>query len=744
MRATSQPDSINCLDREGDLRERYILAAALLAAFCGAVRAQDAMPAGTNGNAAPGKAVAGEAVEGEAAVGAAALNLPTITVEGRFAGVTGFVPDDSATAMKTDVPLVETPASVSVVGAAEIAGRGGATNVGEAISYVPGVFVPPAFTVNSDATQIRGFWAVNYLDGLRIGSGTKRSGQFSIETYGLERIDVLRGPASVLYGQMAPGGIVNEVSKRPHFDDTRESLVRFGSYGLMQGAFDINGVVGDGDALGWRLVAFGQSAGTQMDGVDDDRLYLAPSLTWNIGDKTSLTLLPSYRRLRGADWQNDGVAEALEIVSPGFNPGEPGWDRRNSDQYAIGYEFVHEFAPTLRFVNNLRYTHTDIDYRQVLAWNGLTGNPDRPFEVGREAVIHDQDVSVFDTDARLEWDTATGPVAHRVMVGVDYSDNYADWNGEWADAQPLDFADPVHSTDFGPFTAFRQRNWTTETGVYVQDVATFDRWHATVGGRWTEAELKYRDSDPGRNYDEKDRAFVGNIGLLYLTPSGIAPYVSFSQSYEPQVGADWQGHAFEPTRGDQYEVGVKYQPPGIDALLTVAAFQITQSNLTTTDPDHPDFARQTGEVRVRGVEFEGRTAVGPVDVSLAYTHLDSEITRSSDGVEGNDYTTVPDVASLWVQYEAEAGPVAGLSLGAGVRYGSESWADEANTVRRPSTLVVDLAAGYDFGAANPRWEGVSLQLNANNLGASDDIYCEAWGCYFTEQPTVSASLTYRF
>ncbi len=720
----SQPDRL-CLDVEAALQARYFLTMGLLA-FCGGAEAQE--------SAAPG-AEAGDA-----------LLLGTINVEGTASAgpLAGFVPRDSATAMKTDVPVIETPASISVVGAAEIAARGGATNLGEALGYAPGVFVPPTFTVTNDSVQIRGFWAVNYLDGLRVGDGRVRSGQLSVEPYGLERIDVLRGPASVLYGQMAPGGIVNEVSKRPLFNDARESLIRYGSYGFTQGAFDLHGTVGDGDKLGWRLVALGQTGGTQMDDVDDNRIYIAPSLTWQPTDRTTLTLLPSYRKLEGAEWSNEAPLEALEAVSPSFNPGEPGWDHKRSEQYSLGYELTHEITPTLRFVNNARYVETNVDYRQVLAWNGLTGNPDAPLEVAREAVIHDQAIEVFDFDARLEWDLFTGPAEHRILVGYDYSDNYTDWQGSSADAPPLDFANPVHSTDFGPFTPFRTRDTVTESGVYLQDIASFGPWHATFGGRWTEAELKHRDSDPGWDYDDTDRAFVGNAGLLYLSPTGIAPYVSFSQSYEPVVGTDRDGDPFEPTRGDQYEAGVKYQPPGVDALLTAAIFQITQSNLLTTDPGDPNFSRQTGEVRVRGIELEGRAGLGPVDVSLAYTHLDSEITQSNDGVEGNDYTTVPDVASLWIYYAPETGRMRGISLGAGARYGSESWADEENTLRRDSTLVFDLAAGYDFGALHPRWEGVSLDLNANNLGASDDVYCELWGCFYTEQPTVSGTLTYRF
>lgn len=522
--------------------------------------------------------------------------------------------------------------------------------------------------------------------------------------------------------------------------------MQVGTYDQLQGAFDLNGVVGNGSALAWRLVAFGQSSGTQIDDVDDNRGYVAPSLTWAIDDDSTLTLLAYWRGLRGQEWSNEVVPEALETVPVHFNPGEPGFDRRDSDQYSVGYEFRHDFNDRFSLMQNARVFRMDGTYHQVFAWSGLTGNPDRPLEVAREAYMQDQTVDTLAVDTRLTWAFDTGPAAHVAMAGLDISDIETSMRYTWGAAAPLDFADPVRGLPLGPWGPMTDDDeWKREKGLYVQDRIAAGPWRLTLGGRWSETVRGEEADGTDWDYEQTDRAFIGNAGVLYLTEAGIAPYASYSQSFEPSVGTDWRGTPFEPTRGDQYEVGVKIQPPGSDALLTVAAFQITQQNLTTTDPEHPDFSRQTGEVRVRGLEVEARRSVGPVDLSLAYTYLDSRITESEDGLVGRAPAgTPPNVASLWVSYQPEAGRFAGLRLAGGVRYSDATWGDDANTVRNDSALLLDLAAGYDFGALRPDWAGVSLDLNANNIGADDRTAYTAWGCYYTHQTTASASLTWRF
>lgn len=662
--------------------------------------------------------------------------------------VEGIVARTSATASKTGRPLLETPASVSVVGAAEVARRGGAANVAQAVAYAPGVWVDPSFSVSSDSGfSIRGFnsWGANYLDGLKVGTGMTRAGQPSVEPFGMERFEVLRGPASVLYGQVTPGGLVNTISKRPSFDPLpRQAMLRYGSHGQVQSGLDMGGVSRDG-ALAWRFVGFAQSGGTQMDDVDDNRIYLAPSLTWQVSDRTSLTLLASWRRLRGQEWANEMDREALEAVSPAFNPGEPGFDRRDSDQYSLGYEFRHEFSDDLVLIQNDRAYRMDGDYDQVFAWNGRTGNPDRPLEVAREAYMQQQGVDVFDLDTRLQYGFDAGGMRHQLLAGVDYSNIATDMLTRWGAAAPLDVADPLRGLPIGPFDdPIDDDEWKRELGVYPQDSITAGPWHAAIGGRWSRTTNGEEATVTAWNYERRHEAFVGNAGLLYLTDRGLAPYVSFAQSYQPETGTDWQGRPFEPTRADQYEIGVKYQPPGSDALLTVSAYRVTQQNLLTADPAHPDFSRQTGEVRMLGVDVEGRMRRGDWDMALAWTWLDSRITRSEDGVQGNAYAGTPrNVASLWLDYAPEQGALAGFHIGGGLRYSAANWGDDANTVRNDSLLLADLALGYDFGIRNPALDGLKLDLTARNLGAGEQTQCTAWGCYYVEQPSAGLSLAWQ-
>ena len=663
--------------------------------------------------------------------------------------VEGIVAATSATASKTDTPLLETPASVSVVGAGELARRGGATNVAQAVAYTPGVWVDPSFSVSSDSGfSLRGFnsWGSNYLDGLKVGTGMTRAGQPSVEPFGMERFEVLRGPASVLYGQVAPGGLVNTVSKRPSFDpQPHQAMLRFGRYGQVQSGLDMGGVSRDG-ALAWRFIGFAQSGGTQMDDVDDNRIYLAPSLSWQISDRTSLTLLASWRRLRGQEWANEMDREALESASPAFNPGEPGFDRRDSDQYSLGYAFRHEFSDDLVLIQNARVYRMDGDYDQVFAWSGRTGNPDRPLEIAREAYRQHQTVDVFDLDTRLQYGLDAGGMRHQLLAGVDYSNIATDMVSRWGAAAPLDVADPRRGLPIGPFDdPINDHEWKRELGVYLQDSISAGPWRATIGGRWSRTTNGEEATVTAWNYERRHEAFVGNAGLLYLMDSGLAPYASFAQSYQPETGTDWQGKPFKPTRADQYEIGVKYQPPGSDALLTVSAYRIIQQNLLTADPGHPDFSRQTGEVRMLGVDVEGRMRRGDWDMTLAWTWLDSEITRSEDGVQGNAYASTPrNVASLWLDYAPEQGALAGFHIGGGLRYSAGSWGDDANTVRNDALLLADLALGYDFGIRNPALEGLKLDLTARNLGADAQTQCTAWGCYYVEQPSAGLSLAWQF
>ena len=680
-----------------------------------------------------------------------ALVLDPITVTG-IAGtatgpVEGIVAEASATGTKTDTPLIETPRSISVVTAGEIAQRGGAQTVGDALGYTAGVFSVPIATNRANWTErIRGFstFRSTFVDGLIDPNGPGR-GQPQIEPWGAERIEVLKGPASVLYGQVAPGGLINVVSKRPTFATGGEVQGQVGGYDFFQGAFDLQGVAGDGDRAAWRLVGLAQDAGTQTDFVDDDRLYVAPSLALRIDDDTSFTLLSHWRRATGAEGSGNLPRALINELPVSLNPGDPDFDRDDTTQWAVGYEFVHDFSPSVSLVQNARYMRLDVDYRQLYLADPL---PELgPGWYGRTPYFLDETTTAFAIDTRLTADVTTGALSHGLLAGFDYREQETTNNTDYlyGEAPPINLFDPGYGADVVDFPRTPgETDQIENAGLYLQDQIEAGRWFATIGGRYDWATTHYDDGATYRT-DTDDGALSLNAGLLYLFDNGVAPYASYAQSFWPEPGAAFDGTAFEPSRGEQFEVGVKYQPPGLDALVTLAAYDLTRTNVPTDDPEHEFYTIQTGEVRMRGVELEGRAMVGPVEAILAYTYIDSEITRSNAGDQGNEYRDVPPhTASLWLNYGFDAGPLRGATLGGGVRYWSAYWGDNANTVRNDGQTLFDLAASYDLGGLRSDWAGVTLSANVSNLTDERITVCSPWACDFGETRFASLTVAYQW
>jgi iron complex outermembrane recepter protein len=260
-----------------------------------------------------------------------------------------------------------------------------------------------------------------------------------------------------------------------------------------------------------------------------------------------------------------------------------------------------------------------------------------------------------------------------------------------------------------------------QTGIYAQDQIKLDRWTLFLTGRqdWANSEVSNNGSfAPPSTVLQNDRATTGRVGLNYLFDFGLAPYVSYSTSFVPVTGVDRLGAPFKPTTGEGGEVGVKFKPNGMNLMLSAAFFDIVQNNVSTADPASPFlFSVQTGQVRVRGFEFEARGNVTrELEIVGGYSRLDPKVTRSNDGTIGNTLVnTAVEQASLWAKYTWYNGPVAGLGLGAGVRYVGESYGDALNTVRIPSYTLLDAAVSYDFGYLRPDWKGWTAQINATNL-----------------------------
>ena len=288
----------------------------------------------------------------------------------------------------------------------------------------------------------------------------------------------------------------------------------------------------------------------------------------------------------------------------------------------------------------------------------------------------------------------------------------------------------------------------TQTGLYAQDQISLGGWRASLGVRhdWTDQSTDNRLA--GSNSSQSADKTTYRAGLLYLFDNGIAPYVSYSTSFEPVVGVDADGLPFVPTTAEQYEAGIKYQPSSVPILLTASAFEIRQQNVLTPS-SVPGFNVQQGEIRSRGLEFEARGNVTEnLELVGAFTVLDTQVTRSTNlAIIGNRPQAVPDhFGSIWMNYAFRTGALDGLTLGGGIRYVGSSFGDDANLLRAPGYTVIDAALRYDLEKLAREFRGTELTLNVTNLfdkeyysSCSSDIYCQ-----FGNRRLILAGLRYRW
>ncbi|CAM3480772.1 TonB-dependent siderophore receptor [Bordetella flabilis] len=693
----------------------------------------------------------------------AAVQLPTVavTAEGESATgpVDGYVARRSVTATKTATALEDTPQSISVITRQQMEDRG-VQNLSEAFAYSAGVIGDNVAEARYDKPVIRGFPARQYLDGLYINYYASGYLMPRIETYGLERVEILRGPSSVLYGANSPGGLVNLVSKRPTADTRGEVNVQYGSDDRKQTSFDFSGAADPNQKVLYRLTGLFRDSGTQTNHADDDRIFIAPALTLRPSADTTFTLLTHYQRDRQGTAINFLPREGTIVptvngrrISTSFFTGEPDFNTFDREEYAVGYAFEHRFNDTFTLRQNLRYTHSDLDYTGVYA-SGWSSPAQRYLRRG--SVDAGGQLDTLGVDTQLQGDFTTGTLRHTALVGLDYQ------NGHFDDKQGfgtvgsglglIDPFDPVYGSSINPIASYtyaeqKQR----QLGVYLQDqLKLSDAVTFVAGGRkdWARAHTTStrvltatQASTVTRTAIEQDD-FTYRVGLLYHAAHGVTPYVSYATSFQPQAGTDAAGNAFRPTTGKQTEVGVKYQPEGSNSFITAAVYDLRQQDVLTSDPDHPTYQVQTGEVRSRGVELEATMDFeNGFKAQAAYTYMDMEVTRSN----GPDLNKVPTnrprhTGSLWLDYTLRGGPLRGLGMGVGTRYIGSTWGDTANTFKVPSVWLADAALRY---AVNRNWH---VSLTATNLFDKEYVgQCgSATTCYYGYRRSVLATATYRW
>lgn len=675
--------------------------------------------------------------------------LPPIKVQARAileeaqGPVTGLVARRSGTGTKTDTPLIEVPQSISVIGRDELEARGAQT-VMEALRYVPGVAVDTygVETRGSEWVLMRGFDTAGtsvLMDGLRMASSTWVN--FQSETYGLERVEVLRGPASVTYGQVEAGGTIHRISKRPDVNAPREVVVQTGTYGRKQVAADVGGSLNADHTVLYRVVGLALDTDNQLkfangDRGSNERLYLAPSLVWRPTAATTLTL--RAERLHNVT-KGFSVYVVRNNQNTGLLRGDPDYLRYAQEQTQLGYQLEHHFNDTWTLRQTVRSARSTVDNHYINQLGGPVGNV-----LNRSARHADDHLRQTSADTNVEARFGQGRVTHTVLAGLDWTHARADYREYHAPAgttPPLDLDNPVYGVPMPTpsVLAASQLTDTRQMGWYLQNQIHIDqRWVVTLGGRDDVVKTNLHDRRNELKDALRDRAFSGRAGLTYLASHGVAPYISYAESFVPQTLRTSTGDPYKPTRGKQWEVGLKVQPPNQQSLFTVAVFDLRKRNVETYNPDTDDYG-QTGEIRSRGLELEAKTAVmRGLDLYAAYTYNHVEVTRSDDIDLGKTPIQVPrQMASVGLDY-ALGGVLQGMSFGGGVRYVGQRYDNPENTRATPSFRLVDVGVRYERGP----WR---VALNVANLFDKDYVASHAYGGYYPgAERTATLTGRYRF
>lgn len=695
--------------------------------------------------------------------GVVALPQTSIVAQGNtesaWGPVQGYLATRTAAGTKTDTALVEAPRSISVATREQMQDRN-VQNLDDAVKYMPGI-VSASYGSDTryDWMRVRGFEPTQFLDGLPLPRGVYANPK--AETWNLDRLALLRGPASSVYGQTPPGGLLDMVSRRPSAESSHAIQVQYGSDNYRQINFASTGKIDDEGQFLYGVSGVVRDAGTQVDHIDNKRYNIAPSLTWNIDTDTKLTLLSQFTRddtgttSQFLPIQGTKIKSPLGEVSHHKNLGDPDYEFYDRTYYALGYAFEHRFNDTWQFRQNLRYTKSELAFQQLTVGSLIYGPADAAGNISRSSTNVDENIGQFAVDNHFQADFNTADITHTLLLGLDHQRTDTSYLSIFSSAGTTNIFNPTYGQTIvrpprsDAYYDYNQK--TIQTGLYVQDQMALDKWRLTLGGRedWVHQGTTYFNKDDATNTD-RSRNFSGNAALSYVFDSGFVPYLSYAESFQPASNASVDPvKSYKPTQGKQWELGVKYQPPGSNTLLSAAVYDLTQKNVLVTSfgAGGESVTDQTGEVKVKGLELE---AVSDVSENLkliaAYTLAKSEVQKGQ--YKGNRLQLMPNQqASLWTDYTWHSGMLDGFGIGAGARYTGNTYGDQGNTWtgKANAYTVFDAAVHYDLGRLDNSLKGASLKLNATNLFDKDYLStCDGSYCYFGDQRSVVASATYQW
>ncbi|WP_036681115.1 TonB-dependent siderophore receptor [Pelosinus fermentans] len=653
----------------------------------------------------------------------------------------GYVTKRNNVGTKTDAALVNTPQSISIVTREQLDARG-ATNLTQALEYSAGVTSNQQGTdYRWNASLVRGFDVDRRVDGLQLT--TSNFALWDFEQYGLEQVAVLRGPASTLYGSNAPGGMFNLVSKRPTADQLQEIQIQGGTDNYRSIALDLGGKIDGQDHLTFRLTGLTRDQDLPVDYSSFKRKFIAPSLAWKIDQDTNITFQAHYLKD-----ELEGSADSISLYRPNNDfygrsgrllLGQPGYTGYQREQYYYGYLLDHQVDDTWSLHQNFRYGKTNTVYNQN--WATLQGDG---HTVTFDPLAYDDTATSYQLDTYGEAKWKNGAVSHQALIGIDYRHgNLTNRYGKGGSIPAVDLDDLHYGTSWvAPETAVVYRGKVKQTGIYVQDQIDFgEKWTATLNGRKDWYKQNGVNPQNGAITEIDQDAFTGRAGLVYHATKELSPYISYSKSFEPQSGRDRNNRQFVPTTGQQYELGIQYEPENMNARFTAALFDLRQQNALTTDPVNTNFSIQTGEVASKGLELEANMAAfKDLSLTASYTILNHKITQDTDETAIGRRTAgvSKHTAALWLDTAKDKQTQHGWDAGVGVRYiGSRYNTD--NTIKLSGIWLADASIRYNA----KDWQ---YKLNVRNL--FDKFYeASAYGNTMTfqgEERTIILTATRRW
>jgi iron complex outermembrane receptor protein len=675
---------------------------------------------------------------------------------------TVYKQDTATTATRLDTPLRDVPQVVNVIPKQIIKDRG-ITRVAEVADNVPGVQTQSGYGgLSSGSYFIRGFnGSTTFLDGFR-----KDSFLAPMDVQGIERVEFLKGPASVLYGQGQPGGIVNFVSKRPVSERLAEVSATYGSFDFYRATADFGGTLlsrqvratseipaGDGSGkspkspvpttiigdasesiLSYRLNGAYENADSFRDYNESESFYIAPSLKWDISSGTSLTLFGEYQSY---DYTFDRgllpVPQTFQVPTSRFI-GDPD-NHADTDTWRAGYEFIHHLNADWKFRS--AFTASQSEQRSLFAQPGDLDTDGRT--VLRTDTRRHERAYDYTLQNEISGKFHTGSIEHNALLGVELSYAKFEYDLAFGADSTIDLFDPVynHTLSKIPHVPWEGTN-NRALGVYLQDQVTItDQIKLLAGLRY---DYVKSEEEYSTTFKHNDEAFSPRIGLVYQPIEPVSIFGGWTRSFTPNYGASKSGGGFDPEEGEQFEAGVKLDIVKNRLSSTMAVYDITKKNVLATDPSDTNYSILTGEQKSKGFEFD---VVGtPVDgwnIIASYGYTDAYVSEDTFIPNGTRLAAVPEnQAGLWTSYEIQSGPMKGFGIGAGVYYTDDREATmPGNGVTLPSYWRVDASVFY-------KRENWSAQVNFKNI-TDEDIYQSQGYLIVPDAPfNVQATLTYRF